>query len=183
MVMRLFIFLSFVWTVQSCSTTTGDEHRDAGQDSVTVVASGSPVDSAETEVDTVAFQRPIPDDYVVYDIVGDSGVVIFTDKCVVFSNHSVEELAEIETKMTADDYMDFYDDMAYYGNEASLFLYERTKIERVDDKKYIRFVFSNGNEITIDRHKSTETIFFFNPEKGIRQCDTRGFIKEKYVGY
>jgi hypothetical protein len=109
--------------------------------------------------------------------------VVFKNKCVVFSNYSVAELADIEKRMTADNYMDFYDDMANYGNEASLFLYEKTKVERVNEKKYIRFIFSNGDELTIDKHKSTETIFFFNPQKGIQQCDTRGFIKEKYVDY
>jgi|LakMenE18May11ns_1017448.scaffolds.fasta_scaffold9920383_3 hypothetical protein len=181
--MRLLIILITTWTLQSCSTTKKNENKNVVQDSVNSIETINEVAPTTPDTDTLTFLRSVPKDYIVYDIVSDSDVVVFKNKCVVFSNYSVAELADIEKRMTADNYMDFYDDMANYGNEASLFLYEKTKVERVNEKKYIRFIFSNGDELTIDKHKSTETIFFFNPQKGIQQCDTRGFIKEKYVDY
>jgi hypothetical protein len=140
-------------------------------------------DVKESGNNIIDFLEPVPREYIVSEVIDDSVLLVFTEKCVVFSNYSSTELAELEQRMTEEEWEAFYDDMAYYGNEASLFLYEKTRIERVYDQKYFKFIFESGREITIDRQKSLETIFFFNPKKDLLYCDTRAFNKEQYRGY
>lgn len=139
----------------------------------------------KSQEETANFLGPVPLQYIVpeTEFVDDSTLVIFTSKCVVFSNYSESELAELEKKMDEEQWEAFYDDMAYYGNEDSLFLYDKTKVERVYNEKYFKFVFRSGREIIIDRQKSVESIFFFNPDKELLHCDTRGFINEQFRDY
>lgn len=161
----------------SCSERKGEREKT---DSTKV----SKTKRAEVAQDTTTFLRSVPKSFVVYDsIQSDTSIVVFKDKCVVFANYSHQELAEMEKKMGPDNWEGFYDDMAYYGNNASLFLTERTITERVYEEKYLRFVFASGKTLTIDRHKAAESIFFFNPDKGIKYCHTHWFNKEKYSGY
>ena len=78
---------------------------------------------------------------------------------------------------------EFYADLSFYANEASQFLSSNVKLESVSQKKYIQFHLANGTIFTIDRKKAEESILFFNPQTGIKQCEYFSFVKEKYKGF
>ena len=99
-------------------------------------------------------------------------------------NYSDKELEEIEKSFkNKDDWAAYYDDLSFYANEASQFLTEKTAVKCESTKKYIQFVLITGVKITIDRNKSAETIFFFNPRTGVRQCGCQSFDRNKYTDY
>ena len=135
--------------------------------------------------DTISLFQPVSKKYLVPDNVNDSEVSVFGEKCVVFSIYSDSELSSIEKESKSEDeYEAFYDDYSYYANKASLFLYKKTTIKKTElNKKYIQFILSSGKKITIDRYKSAETIFFFNPKTGVKQCDIESFDSLKYTDY
>jgi len=151
------------------------------------VTDSSVSDSLKKEVtiftDTASLFQPLSKDILVYDAVGDSDVLVYKDKSAVFSSYSDSELDEIEKKNSLDDWEAIYDDYSYYGNQASLFLYKKTKTENASSKKYIRLVFATGEQITIDRFKSVGSIFFFNPQKGVKLCYTTAFDSTRYIDY
>ncbi|MBS1507207.1 MAG: hypothetical protein JSS79_11230 [Bacteroidetes bacterium] len=173
--MRLLILLPIALAIISCATKQQKEE----QSKVTM----DTVSKAPSIHDTVNMLRPIAKDRLVSVAEGDTNVIEFRDKCVVFANYSDQELEEMQKSRSEEAWEGFIDDYSYYGNEASLFLYERTIVERASEKKYLRFIFTNGSEITIDRRKSVETIFFFNPDKGVKECGFSSFRKEEYRGY
>lgn len=128
--------------------------------------------------------QKVPSEFVVNEAIVDSDLVIIKEKCIVFSLYSDKELEDIEKSFKNKDNWDaYYDDLSFYANEASQFLTEKTTVKCESTKKYIQFVLITGEKITIDRNKSAETIFFFNPRTGIKQCDCQGFDKNKYRGY
>jgi hypothetical protein len=174
--MRTTLTIFFALTIISCSTSsTKKNDKQVYSDSLKKIA---------IENEKAPLLQPIPKELLVSETVNDSDVVVFNEKCVVFSNYSESELAEMEKKSkSADEWEAFYDDYSYYANEASLFLYEKTTIKSESKKKYIQFIIASGEKITVDRYKSTGTIFFFNPKTGVMQCWSTGFDKEKYTDY
>jgi len=128
--------------------------------------------------------QKVPSEFVVKEAIVDSDLVIIKEKCVVFSLYSDKELEEIEKSFkNKDDWAAYYDDLSFYANEASQFLTEKTAVKCESTKKYIQFVLITGVKITIDRNKSAETIFFFNPRTGVRQCGCQSFDRNKYTDY
>lgn len=166
-----------VLTITSISCATKQPKEEQLKDTIDTVVKPSVIS------DTVNMLSPIAKDRLVSLAEGDTSVLEFRDKCVVFANYSDAELEEMKKSRSEEEWEGFIDDYSYYGNEASLFLHERTIIERASDKKYIRFIFTNGNEITVDRRKSVQTMFFFNPDKGLKECGFSSFKKEEYKGY
>jgi hypothetical protein len=187
----LFWILAALIILRCGNKSTNRSNQNSTDSSSLVTESIKPNTDTISEIKKLALAnealpllRSVPDNLIIYDPVDDSTVVTFEEKCVVFANYSEKEFHDIARKSkSADEWESFYDDYAYYSNEASLFLHDKTTVNRVADKKYIRFVFLSGDVITIDRFKSVQTIFFFNPETEVKQCDFYGFNKEKYVGY
>jgi hypothetical protein len=174
--MRRTLIFIITLTIISCSTgSTKKSDRQVYSDSLKKIA---------IEHENAPLFQPIPKEILVLETVNDSDIVIFKEKCVVFSNYSKSELAEMEKKSkSADEWETFYDDYSYYANEASQFLYEKTTLKTESNKKYIQFILATGDKITVDRYKSAGTIFFFNPRTGVNQCDAAGFEKDKYTDY
>ena len=128
--------------------------------------------------------QAIPDGLIVKQTVNDSDAAVFTQKCVVFSIYSDSELAEMEKKSrNADEWAEFYEDYSNYINVASQFLDARTKTISESNKRHLQFKMETGETITVDRAKSAGKLFFFNPQKGVRQCDSFSFDQGKYTDY
>ena len=186
--MRIILWITITFSILGCGNNSISSSNSESSDSIN---SKTLPDTSTIDVKKLAYVNetlpllgPVPEKLIIYDVPEDTSIITFEEKCIVFVNYSTEEFSSIKEKSkSTNDWEAFYDDYAYYSNEASLFLNDKATVNRVSNKKYIRFVFHSGDIVTIDRFKAVETIFFFNPETDLRQCDFRGFSKDKYVGY
>jgi hypothetical protein len=130
--------------------------------------------------DTALMLNPIPKELIVTQPVNDSDVVVYKSRCVVQTEYSSGELAEVEKKqMTPAEWKVYYEDYKA-DNGVSMFICERAMVYIESDKKYIQFLMSDGVKITVDRKKSIRRLFFFNPKTGVKQCLSVDFKREKY---
>ena len=172
--MRTLILLIFALSVISCS-----EKKSRNYAKIT-----DTIERKTFPPDTLAMLHPVSNELLISERVCDSDIISFSEKCAVFVLYSENELAEMKKKyQSEDDWNAFYDDLSFYTNEASQFLSSDVKLESVSQKKYIQFHLVNGTIITIDRKKAEESILFFNPQSGIKQCEYFSFDKEKYKGF
>ncbi len=134
--------------------------------------------------DTNSMLNPIPKELIVTKNVNDSDIVVIKTRCVVHSKYSENELMEIQKKCnSANEWEAFSDNYSFYNDAVSMFLYERALIITESNKKYILFMLATGDKIIIDRKKSAEKLFFFNPETGIKQCNSSNFDRRKYTDF
>ena len=130
--------------------------------------------------DTNSMLKPIPGELIVTQNVIDSDLVSIKNRCIVHSKYSENELLEIKKKFAnANEWESFYDNYLFYNEDVSMFLYERAMIETESKKKYIQFILASGDKIIIDRKKSAGKLFFFNPETGVKQCNSSDFDRRK----
>jgi hypothetical protein len=134
--------------------------------------------------DTNSMLNPISEELMVSSNVNDTDVVFVKNRCVVHAIYSEDELKEIEKKCSNEsEWIAFYDNYSFYNDDVSMFIYERAMVITESDKKYIQFVFTTGDKITIDRKKSAGKLFFFNPETGVKQCDSFSFDRRNYKDF
>jgi hypothetical protein len=131
--------------------------------------------------DTNSMLNPIPKELLVLSIVNDSDVVFINKRCVVHSVYSENELMEIKKNFNSENEWEaFYDNYLFYNDDVSMYICERSMVITENRKKYIQFVLASGDKITVDRIKSVGKLFFFNPETGVKQCDSFNFDSRKY---
>lgn len=134
--------------------------------------------------DTNTMLKSIPKELIVSQAVNDSDVVVFRKRCVVLAKYSEMELLEMERKSTSvEDWIAFYDDYLFYNEDVSMYICERAMVYIESDKKYIQFIMTTGEKITIDRFKSAGRLFFFKPETGPRQCYSADFQRERFIEF
>jgi hypothetical protein len=127
---------------------------------------------------------PVPDELIVSQNINDSDMVVIKKRCIVHTKYSENELLEIEKNYNnTKEWEAFYDNYSFYNDDVSMYLYERAMVITESDKKYIRFVLATGDKITIDRKKSAGKLFFFNPETGVKQCDSSRFDRREYKNF
>jgi hypothetical protein len=185
--MRTIFIISLCFTFFSCTHNRVDNVEKSLNDSSDISNKQSLSDSKERiayRYDSLPMYEKLSDKIIVKANVTDSELVIFKEKCVVFSVYSDNEMDEFEKDIkNKDDWETYYDDLSFYLNEASQFLSKKTKVEAESRKKYIQFILTSGEKITINRYLSVGTIFFFNPKTGVKQCDWAGFDQNKYTDY
>jgi hypothetical protein len=134
--------------------------------------------------DSIPMLQTFPANQFIEAVVNDSNTLIVTEKCVVFPLYTENELNEKKkSAKNEDEWETYYDDLTSYANEASLFLYDKTKKINADKKDYIQFNLSTGKKYIISRKEAVEYILFFNPNTGLKQCEIYSFQKEKYTDY
>jgi hypothetical protein len=150
-----------------------------------VIISFSNASSVDVVIaDTNTMLNPIPVELIVTSDFNDPDVVFITKRCVVHAKYSENELIEIEKGYSnVSEWEAFYDNYLFYNEDVSMFIYERSLVETESGKKYIQFVFTNGDKITIDRKKAAGKLFFFNPETGVKQCDSYNFDQRNYEDF
>lgn len=134
--------------------------------------------------DTNSMLNPIPEELIITSNVNDSDVVFITKRCVVHTKYSDNELIELEKEYSnPGEWEAFYDMYSFYNDDVSMYIYERSLVKTESDKKYIQFVMNTGGNITIDRKKAAGKLFFFNPETGVKQCDSFNFDQRNYEDF
>ena len=165
----MIIFSLIIIYCSNGSTIKGDKRTDRVS-----------VKEKSSAPDTMEMLQPVPKELIVDQTVNDSDVFVVKEKCVLQCNYSENELLEIHKKSKSEDEWNaFYDDYSFY-EDVTMFLYERVLVRIESEKKYVRFISTTGEKITIDRIKSVGRLFFFNPETGIKQCNSARFDRRKY---
>ncbi len=153
--------------------------------SVILFQSCSGKSKQETQVtDTNTMYKSVSPKFMVNNNMDDSSIVEIKTKSVVMTIYSDNEFEIMESEAeNPDEWEALYDDISFYANEASMFLYEQEDLNIIRDEEFIRFLFTNGDTLTISRKKSVENIFFFNPDSALKQCDNYSFNSAEYKDF
>ncbi len=131
--------------------------------------------------DTSSMFKPVPAELIVTEPVQDSDIVVVSTRCIVHITFSESELQQMEKhSRSVKEWEAFCDWYSFYNDDVSMYLYERENVITVKEKKYLRFVMTDGRRTTIDRMAAAGKLFFFNPVKGVTQCNSSDFDSRKY---
>ena len=135
--MRKVLALCLLLMILSCSSnSTKKNNQEKAASSI----------KAENEYNDSLFQS-VPKEFLVSNDVPNSETTIIKDGSIVFSCYSENEIETLRKESNNEEEQNtFYDDYAYYMNEASLFLYKKTNVKYISDKKYIQFILANGEK-------------------------------------